>query len=152
MLRQSFRQLTTKPLSRAVGIRYASALSNATVTNLEKRWEDLPETDQKDIISQLSERQKLPWKDLTLSEKKAAWYISFGEWGPRRPVHTKEDKLYIFWGTVIGIVISATIFGAFRYNRNVPKTMNREWQAASDEYLKSKNAEPFTGYSQIQSK
>lgn len=132
--------------------RSASALSNATVSNLQNRWEGLPEVDQKDIISQLSERQKNPWSELTVAEKKAAWYISFGEWGPRRPIHTKEDKLYIFWGVTIGLGLSAALFGAFRYFGNKPKSMNRQWQEKTDEYLKSKNAEPFTGYSQIQSK
>ncbi|ODV93006.1 hypothetical protein PACTADRAFT_52208 [Pachysolen tannophilus NRRL Y-2460] len=150
MLRQSVRSIPT--LQRAIGIRNVSALSNATVAHLEKRWESLPDVDQKEIISKLSERQKLPWKELTPSEKKAAWYISFGEWGPRKPIHTKEDKLYIFWGVVTGLSLSAALFLAFRSQRNVPKTMNREWQEAADERLKEKNANPFTGYSQVQSK
>ncbi|CDK27373.1 unnamed protein product [Kuraishia capsulata CBS 1993] len=133
-------------------VRCASALSNATVTNIEARWEQIPESDQKDIIDALSERQKLPWTDLTNAEKKASWYISFGEWGPRRPVHSSADKTYIFWGVVIGLSLSATTFLAFRSQRNVPKTMNREWQEASDEILKERNTNPFTGYSQVQSK
>lgn len=150
MLRQSFRHLPS--LNSRIGIRYASALSNATVANLEKRWEDLPEIDQKDIIAKLSSRQSLPWKELTSAEKKAAWYISFGAWGPRKPIHTKEDKIYIFWGTTIGLALCAVFFVGFRSQRNIPKTMNREWQEKSDEILKEKNANPFTGYSQVQSK
>ncbi|ODV57953.1 cytochrome c oxidase subunit Vb, partial [Ascoidea rubescens DSM 1968] len=129
------------------------SLSNATVADLNKRWEGLPSSDQEEIILQLNERQKLNWKELTPEEKKAAWYISYGEWGPRRPVHQKGDGLKIFGGVVLGLGIASGLFVLFRLNAPAqPKTMTREWQEASDEYLKSKNANPFTSYSQIQSK
>ncbi|ODV83067.1 hypothetical protein CANARDRAFT_30293 [[Candida] arabinofermentans NRRL YB-2248] len=133
-------------------VRSASALSPATVAGLPTRWEKLPESDKSEVIEALAQRQKLPWTDLTAEEKKAAFYVSFGEWGPRKPIHTSEDVRYIFWGTFLGVAITAAGFLYFRSKRNIPKTMNREWQQQSDEYLKSKNANPFTGYSQIQSK
>ncbi|GMG39600.1 unnamed protein product [Ambrosiozyma monospora] len=148
MLRQSIRRL---PLNQ---IRLASTttLTPATVSQLESRWEKLPESDRKDLIESLSERQKLPWTQLTAEEKKAAWYISFGEWGPRKPIHSTEDVRYIIWGTAIGVGLTAAVFLYFRSKRYVPPTMNKEWQEQSDEYLKSKNANPFSGYSQVQSK
>ena len=78
--------------SRLVGlnsIRLAStqAISNATIMDINKRWETMPNTEQEELVAKLTERQKLPWKELTQNEKQAAWYISYGEWGPRRPVH-----------------------------------------------------------------
>ncbi|GME72745.1 unnamed protein product [[Candida] boidinii] len=154
MLRPTFNNLSKISTRNFLQIstRSATTLTNASITNLESRWEKLPESDKKYVIEALSEKQKLPWKELSQAEKKASWYISFGEWGPRKPVHTKDDVSYIFWGVTIGLGISASIFLFFRSIRNVPKTMNKEWQAQSDEYLKSKNANPFTGYSQVQSK
>ncbi|KAG7696041.1 hypothetical protein KL951_003566 [Ogataea haglerorum] len=146
MLRQA---LKTVP---KVQVRYASALSQATVSNIQLRWEKLPEEDRKEVIEALAERQKLPWTQLTPEEKKAAFYVSFGEWGPRKPIHSAEDVRYIFWGTFIGIAVTAAGFFYYRSKRYIPKTMNREWQEMSDEYLKSKNANPFSGYSQVQSK
>ena len=154
MLTKTLLRPSSLPLMRTFNhIRLSHSLSNATIADLNKRWESLPTTDQEEIISQLNERQKLNWKELTPEEKKAAWYISYGEWGPRRPVHQKGDGMKIFGGVVLGLSIASGLFVLFRVSApESPRTMTREWQEASDEYLKSKNANPFTGYSQIQSK
>ncbi|GMM33212.1 cytochrome c oxidase subunit Va [Saccharomycopsis crataegensis] len=128
------------------------SLSNAVIADINTRWEDLPADDQQHIVQQLSDRQKLPWGELTPAEKKASWYISYGEWGPRRPVHSKGDAGKIFGGVVIGLGTALGIFLAVRaVSGPAPLTMNREWQEKSDEYLKSKNANPWGTYSQIQS-
>ncbi|KAF5210578.1 Cytochrome c oxidase polypeptide 5B, mitochondrial [Clavispora lusitaniae] len=126
-------------------------LSNAYVNKLETRWESLPKQDQTALIEELKARMELPWQELTPAEKKAAYYISFGEWGPRKPLYAPGDKSKIFWGTVAGLVAGVGLFAAIRAMAPAPPvSMNREWQEKSDEYLKSKNANPFTGYSQIQ--
>ena len=148
-----------RPISR-LAIRYQStvaksassrALSNAHVSSLETRWATLPKSDQTALIDELKARQALPWQELTAAEKKAAYYISFGEWGPRKPLYGPGDKAKIFWGVTIGIVGSVVMFAGIRsLGAPAPESMNRQWQEASDEYLKSKNANPFTGYSQIQ--
>ena len=134
-------------------IRLAStAISQASISGLDKRWENLPEPEKKTVIDALSERQKLPWDQLTAQEKKAAYYISFGDWGPRRPLYNAAEKRTIFWGTVAGLGICTAVFLGIRHFRNVPKTMHKDWQEKSDEYLKSKHANPFSHYSQVQSK
>lgn len=126
-------------------------LSNAYVNHLETRWEKLPKEDQTQLIDQLKSRMELPWQDLTQAEKKAAYYISFGEWGPRKPLYAPGEANKIFWGTVAGLVAGVGLFAFVRsFAPEKPVSMSREWQEASDEYLKSKNANPFTGYSQIQ--
>ncbi|CCH43670.1 Cytochrome c oxidase polypeptide 5,mitochondrial [Wickerhamomyces ciferrii] len=144
---------TSRNVARINPVRLASthAVSNASIVEIEKRWESLPSVDQQDIVSQLAERQKLPWGELTQAEKKAAWYISYGAWGPRRPIHPKGEAGKIATGVAIGLGVSLTIFATVRYNSpGAPKTMNREWQDQSDEYLKSKNANPWSSYSQVQ--
>ncbi|EGW32342.1 cytochrome-c oxidase subunit VA [Spathaspora passalidarum NRRL Y-27907] len=127
------------------------ALSNAYVSKLEERWTHLAQQDQQALIQELKARMELPWGELTSAEKKAAYYISFGSWGPRKPMYNPGDKSKIFW-TVTGTVVASII--AFIGIRSLaappPHTNTREWQEASDEYLKSKNANPFSGYSQIQ--
>lgn len=133
--------------------RFAStSITPAAISNLQGRWEKLPESDKQHLIEALAEKQKLPWNQLSLEEKKAAWYISFGTWGPRRPMETAEETAKIYKGIAIGVAFSAALFLAYYANRNVPKTMNKEWQEKSDEYLASKNANPFSTYSQVQSK
>lgn len=135
--------------------RFASThpVSNASIAELEKRWESLPANDQQEIVSQLAERQKLPWSELTQSEKKAAWYISYGAWGPRRPIHPKGEAGKIATGVFVGLGICMSIFFGIRaLAPPPPKTMSQEWQEMSDDYLKSKNANPWSTYSQVQSK
>jgi cytochrome c oxidase subunit 4 len=149
------RSVATRNLARVAPVRFASThpVSKAAIAELESRWEELPAADQQEIVSQLSERQKLPWAELTEAEKKAAWYISYGAWGPRRPIHPKGEVGKIATGVFAGLALSLGIFFAFRANApEAPKTMNREWQEASNEYLKSKNANPWSDYSQVQSK
>lgn len=94
---------------------------------------------------------ELPWQDLSAAEKKAAYYISFGEWGPRRPLYAPGEKSQIFWIVTGCVVGSVFLFGGIRMlAKPAPASLGREWQEKSDEYLKSKNANPFSGYSQIQ--
>ncbi|CAM9024835.1 hypothetical protein WICANDRAFT_97216 [Wickerhamomyces anomalus NRRL Y-366-8] len=155
MLRSFASRNLTRNVARTTPVRFAQthAISNASIVELEKRWEELPAVDQQEIVSQLGERQKLPWGELTHAEKRAAWYISYGAWGPRRPIHPKGEAGKIATGVFVGLAISGAIFGLIRYNSpDAPRTMNREWQEKSDEYLKSKNANPWSTYSQVQSK
>lgn len=153
MFRQIARQsIKLNSFASASALRSASTLTPASITNLQARWEKLPESDKADVITAISERQTLPWNELSLEEKKAAWYISFGEWGPRKPLTSDADVKKIIAGVAIGCAVSFAIFLGYRSQRNVPKTMNKEWQLQSDEYLASKNANPFSTYSQVQSK
>lgn len=149
MLRQSL--LRAARFQSTVAKTAPRPLSNAYVNHLETRWEKLPQQDQTALIDQLKARQELPWQELTAAEKKAAYYISFGEWGPRKPLYLPGERNKIFWGTVAGLVAGVGLFALARsFAPEKPVTMSREWQEASDEYLRSKNANPFTGYSQIQ--
>lgn len=132
---------------------YSTQVSNSLLQDLPKRWEGIPEKEQDSIVNQLTERQKQPWASLSEQEKKAMWYVSYGNWGPRRPVLQKGDSTYILSGTIIGLLASVGIFVGIRYlAKDDPRTMTKEWQIKSDEYLKSKNANPWGGYSQVQSK
>lgn len=131
----------------------APALTMSQLQNVKNNWENFNKTEQENIIHQLNERQKLPWDQLTKEEIKSCWYISYGEWGPRKPTLEKGDTLYIVKGIIIGLVAGVGTFALLRQLADEPvKTMNREWQLKSDEYLKSKNANPWGGYSQVQSK
>ncbi|GMM48821.1 cytochrome c oxidase subunit Va [Pichia kluyveri] len=149
-----FSQLTKQTIKTSlVNSRFASTtITPAAISNLQGRWEKLPESDKQHLIDALAIKQKLPWNELSLEEKKACWYVSFGTWGPRRPMETPEEMSKIFKGIILGVAFSATLFLTYYSNRNIPKTMNKEWQEKSDEYLASKNANPFSTYSQVQSK
>ncbi|KAK6455630.1 cytochrome-c oxidase subunit VA [Scheffersomyces xylosifermentans] len=150
MFRQSVARLAVRHQS-TVSKAAPRALSNAYVAKLESRWTTLPKEDQTTLIDELKSRMELPWQELTPAEKKAAYYISFGEWGPRKPLHGPGDKAFVVYSVTAGIVLSIVLFwGTRQLGAPSPHTLDRQWQEASDEYLKSKNANPFTGYSQIQ--
>ena len=151
-----FRQLakqSSASIARCQQMRSAStAITPAAISNLQGRWEKLPESDKQHLIDALADKQKLPWNQLSLEEKKAAWYISFGSWGPRKPMETPEETAKIYKGIAIGFFFTVALFLTYYSQRNIPKTMNKEWQENEDEYLASKNANPFSTYSQVQSK
>jgi cytochrome c oxidase subunit 4 len=127
--------------------RQAHAISNPTLANIESRWEDLPPQEQADLWMSLRDRMKTDWKELTMQEKKAAYFIAFGPHGPRRPPPPDEGRKVLFLST-------AVIFGAFAvfaFTRMFaspirPRTMTKEWQEATEEYMKAQGTEPITGY------
>lgn len=58
------------------------ALSNPTLANLERRWEEMPPQEQADLWMALRDRMKADWKELTLQEKKAGAYQFYKvHWG-----------------------------------------------------------------------
>ncbi|KAF2016577.1 COX4-domain-containing protein [Aaosphaeria arxii CBS 175.79] len=127
--------------------RSAHAISNPTLASIEKRWEDMPPQEQADLWMSLRDRMKVDWKELTLQEKKAAYYIAFGPHGPRRPPPADEGrKVFLMTTAVVGAAIA--VFSATRLlaNPQRPHTMTKEWQEASEEYLKAQGSEPITGY------
>ncbi|KAK0706597.1 cytochrome c oxidase polypeptide V mitochondrial precursor [Lasiosphaeria miniovina] len=123
------------------------AISNPTLANIEKRWEGLPMQEQAELWMALRDRMKESWTELTLSEKKAAYWIAFGAHGPRSlppPGEGKKVALY----TAIGLGVSLAIFGTLRlFAKPPPHTMTKEYQELTNEYLKAQNSDPLTGIS-----
>ena len=65
-----------------------------------------------------------------------AYWIAFGPHGPRE--EDPPDKNWqIFKGTVIWVGASCLVFFIIRqFARTPPKTMTKEWQEMTNEYLK----------------
>ncbi|KAF1844708.1 COX4-domain-containing protein [Cucurbitaria berberidis CBS 394.84] len=127
--------------------RQAHAISNPTLANIEKRWEDLPPQEQADLWMSLRDRMKTDWKELTMQEKKAAYFIAFGPHGPRRPPPPDEGRNVFF----LSSAVIAGSFALFAFTRMFaspvrPRTMTKEWQEASEEFMKNQGTEPITGY------
>ncbi|KAJ9622404.1 Cytochrome c oxidase subunit 5B, mitochondrial [Taxawa tesnikishii (nom. ined.)] len=142
-LRASHAPAVFTPLAQQA--RQAHAISNPTLANIEKRWEQMPPQEQADLWMALRDRMKVDWHELTLQEKKAAYYIAFGPHGPRRASPPGENA-QVFWYTIGGLVVSFILFaGGRQFAGPPPKTMTIEYQQASDEYLKEQKVEPITG-------
>lgn len=58
-------------LVRPVQARAAHAISNPTLVDIEKRWENMPPQEQADLWMSLRDRMKVNWAELTHQEKKA---------------------------------------------------------------------------------
>ncbi|KAI9825221.1 MAG: Cytochrome c oxidase subunit 5A [Thelocarpon impressellum] len=127
--------------------RAAHAISNPTLANIEKRWEAMPPQEQAELWMQLRDRMKNAWPEMTLQEKKAAYWIAFGPHGPRAlppPGETQKIVLY----TLAGLGVALGLMWAARsVARPPPSTMNKEWQEATNEYLKAQRVEPISGLS-----
>ncbi|RYP51276.1 hypothetical protein DL768_003373 [Monosporascus sp. mg162] len=123
------------------------AISNPTLANIEKRWEGMPSTEQAELWMSLRDRMKENWSELTLQEKKAAYWIAFGPHGPRAQAPPDEPRKVAMY-TAIGVLFSFAIFATMRaFGGPAPRTMNKEYQEASNEFLKNQGAEPLTGLS-----
>jgi len=128
-------------------VRCAHAISNPTLANIEKRWEAMPPQEQADLWMALRDRMKVNWNELTVQEKKAAYYIAFGAHGPRAQAPPGENtKVFIY--TMIGVAVAGGIFfGTRSFARGTPHTMTKEWQEATNEYFRENNIENITGVS-----
>lgn len=110
----------------AVPRRLAHTISTPTLINLDRRWEGMSPDEQADLQSKLAKRQEGPWSELTPEEKKAAYFVAFGEHGPRANVHPKGFFGKVFIGTVVGLLASSVLFYGIRtMAQPPPKTMTR---------------------------
>ncbi|KAL6251530.1 Cytochrome c oxidase subunit 5B, mitochondrial [Rhinocladiella similis] len=135
------------PMTSQSHVRSAHAISNPTLAGIEKRWEAMPPQEQAELWMQLRDRMKVDWHEMTLQEKKAAWWIAFGPHGPRAETPPGEwTKVWLY--TAAGVGLSAVLFfGIHSLARPPPRTMTKEWQEATNEYLKSEKSNPIYGVS-----
>lgn len=123
------------------------AISKPTLANIEKRWEGMPLQEQADLWMALRDRMKGDWNDLTIQEKKAAYWIAFGPHGPRA-VEPPGSRAEVAWLVAKGFAVSLVLFAIIRYfAKPEPHTMTREYQEATNEMLKRQKADPITGIS-----
>ncbi|KAI1615345.1 cytochrome c oxidase subunit IV [Exophiala viscosa] len=135
------------PMTSQSQVRSAHAISNPTLAGIEKRWEGMPPQEQAELWMQLRDRMKVDWHEMTLQEKKAAWWIAFGPHGPRAADPPGEwTRVWLY--TAVGVAISVALFMTIHaFARPPPRTMTKEWQEATNEYLKSEKSNPIYGIS-----
>ncbi|KAI9655208.1 MAG: Cytochrome c oxidase subunit 5A [Alyxoria varia] len=127
--------------------RHQHAVSNPTLANIEKRWDEMPPQEQAELWMALRDRMTVDWHQMTMQEKRASYWIAFGPHGPR--ALPPPDQTYQVVKTVtiwVGAAVGA-FFVIHSFARPPPKTMTKEWQEKSNEYLKRQRIEPITGIS-----
>ncbi|TCD70265.1 Cytochrome c oxidase subunit 5A [Steccherinum ochraceum] len=148
---------TAAPLVRARGIAAtANASSTAASTsasqsviplsNVEAQWENLNHDDQLAVHQQLAELQKKDWKGLSIEEKKAAYYVAFGPHGPRKPISAPGDSLKILLAVVGAMAVAGAVSaGVKSMAPPPPRTLNKEWEQASNERAIEQKMDPISG-------
>jgi len=121
--------------------------ANIPLNNIEQHWSKLSEDEQSTLYDELQELQKKDWKQLTLDEKKASYYVAFGPHGPRTPISKPGDNWKIAFWVSCAIGVAGLISFAIKSNRTVPRTMNSEWQEASNARAIEQKMNPITGIS-----
>lgn len=150
MMRTSLLRATraATPSARLAMVQKASvstAISNPTLANIEKRWEGMPNTEQAELWMALRDRMKENWAELTVQEKKAAYWIAFGPHGPRSQPPADENRKVLLY-TFLGVAASFAMFVGIRlFARPPPHTMTQEYQQATDEFLIRQKSSPLTG-------
>jgi len=123
------------------------AIANPAPAGIEKRWESMPPQEQAELWMQLRDRMKVDWHELTLQEKKAAYWIAFGSHGPRAE-SPKGEGWKIFTKVTQLLIVSMILFSITRFfARPPPRTMTKEWQEATNEYARKEKIEPLSGIS-----
>ncbi|KAI7851831.1 cytochrome c oxidase subunit IV [Circinella umbellata] len=122
--------------------------SSIALTDLKSRWESMSTTEQNSIAKELEEAQRGDWKALSTENKQAAYYIAFGPHGPRQPILQPGDNTKVFGGVVAVVTISSALFYVIRQNgEEKPLTTTKEWEEATNEYLREQKSNPITGIS-----
>ncbi|KAG8865202.1 Cytochrome c oxidase subunit 5A [Tulasnella sp. 330] len=139
------------PLPATFGRSLATATTSShssmiPVSNIEAQWATLSNKEQMEVYEQLLEVQKKDWKSMSLDEKKAAYYISFGPHGPRKPVDAPGAQWKIVALTTIIIGAGVGVFALIRSNAPpASKTMSKEWQRVQNEKAREELSNPLSG-------
>ncbi|CAO3586798.1 unnamed protein product [Absidia cylindrospora] len=143
MLRST--RLVNVSLKGIAGLRHNSSVATRDIP---KKWTTLSSAEQNTIAKQLEELQKGDWKQLSKEDKAACYYVSFGPHGPREPIHKEGNAIKVLGGVSGVLAISYALFYISQLNgQEVPHTMTKEWEEATNEYLKSQNSNPISGIS-----
>ncbi|PVU94651.1 hypothetical protein BB561_002375 [Smittium simulii] len=135
--------------SRAASQRAMSSISATPIMpQVESKWIDTSESDKQSIINKLDLVMKNDWNAVTLDDKRAIYYINYGNYGVREPSSKKGDslKILLYTSAIIGASL-LTSFGISKLFGSTPHTVTKEWQEASNEYAISQNSNPITGIS-----
>ncbi|KAJ3028291.1 Cytochrome c oxidase subunit 5A [Rhizophlyctis rosea] len=126
-------------------IRLNSSSAAPTLHQLETRWAKLPECEQGAIADQLAEAQKGDWKNLSLEQKRAAYWIAYGAYGARSPKDPGMWKKVTLW-TSAGVGLAVTLWWFWKeYYVPEIKTMTPEWKEAEYRRDVELKRNPYSG-------
>ncbi|KAM0747258.1 cytochrome c oxidase subunit IV [Meredithblackwellia eburnea MCA 4105] len=141
-------QLTRRAASSIIRpqIRAASSVASVSLSNIEASWKGLSPAEQESTFKALEELQKKDWKELSIDEKKAAYYVAFGPHGPREPILPPGSGAKTVGAVALAVTAAFGLFSIVRsFGSEVPKTVNKEWEEAATQRAIEQKQDPFTG-------
>ncbi|KAJ3154071.1 Cytochrome c oxidase subunit 5A [Geranomyces michiganensis] len=131
----------------------SAAIAPAALAQIETRWAKLPECEQGAIADALAVKQKGDWKNMSLEEKRAAYWIAYGPYGARSPRDPAMKWKVLLWSATF----SAAAVGIWAYwtSAVVPelRTQTPEWQEETERRSIELKQNPFTGaYAELRKK
>ncbi|TIC00155.1 Glc-6-P isomerase [Wallemia mellicola] len=142
------RNLPLKAINRGITGQIRQQSTVPSLSNLGASWKTLSTEERQSVYTEVVEKQKQDWKQLSIDEKRAAYFISFGPHGPRTPVVEQGGNTKVFVGVLGALAATAAIyFGVRSFAAEPPQTMSKEWQEASTEYMKEQKSNPISGVS-----
>ncbi|KDR69311.1 hypothetical protein GALMADRAFT_256153 [Galerina marginata CBS 339.88] len=118
------------------------------LSNIEAQWAKMSADEKVSVHEQLEVVQQKDWKELSLDEKKAAYYVAFGPHGPRTPSSQPGDTFKIAAATTLLVGAAGVLFYTLHhFAAPPPKTLTKEWQEASNERALEMKINPITGIS-----
>ncbi|KAJ3170408.1 Cytochrome c oxidase subunit 5A [Geranomyces variabilis] len=123
----------------------STAIAPAALAQIETRWAKLPECEQGAIADALAAKQKGDWKEMSLEEKRAAYWIAYGPYGARSP-HDPAMKWKVL-GWSLGFSAVAVGIWAYWTSAVVPelRTHSQEWQDETERRAIELKQNPYTG-------
>ncbi|KAI8450503.1 cytochrome c oxidase subunit IV-domain-containing protein [Phakopsora pachyrhizi] len=126
----------------------SSKSSLPSIANIEAAWKEMSAQEQESIFHHLESLQKKDWSQLSLDEKKASYWVSFGPHGPREPISPPGSGIKLLLGITGCLTAAVGLFILIRSaSPELPPTMTKEWQEAATERAKEQKMDPFTGAS-----
>ncbi|KAK4699927.1 cytochrome c oxidase subunit 4, partial [Phenoliferia sp. Uapishka_3] len=92
----------------------ASTSPAVSLSNIEASWKTLSPVEQESTFKALEELQKKDWKELSLDEKKASYYVAFGPHGPREPILPPGSGVKTLGGVVVALAVAGGLFAIVR--------------------------------------
>ncbi|KAJ3222701.1 AP-3 complex subunit sigma-2 [Clydaea vesicula] len=122
-----------------------SKRSISSVSGIETRWTKMPECEQGAVADFLAEKQAGDWKLMTLEEKRAAYFIAFGNYGSRTPPNPAYKYRVMSWvAGIFGLSVVCWQLWIAKMNPK-KKTMSAEWEAVRIANAAEGRHNPFTG-------
>ncbi|KAJ2744745.1 cytochrome c oxidase [Coemansia sp. BCRC 34301] len=129
------------------GRRLQSTVAVPAATQVEQTFIALPMEEQKKVITDLSEIMKQDWTKISMEDKRALYFVTYGPHNSRRPHVKPGDNMKVFAGVVATIGLAWVMSTLARSYAPKSRTLTKEWQEDSNRIAREKKINPIHGVS-----